>query len=407
MRGAIGNESRKADFPYRLLFLFCAPAIPYLFLFFVSIIRHPSVAYFKDVSRTWQGALGGGFTLLAAVIGASFIQRQIKRDDRADAEAQERQLQAELAMLPMILSDLIDYLDESARSTLKLLEAVDAGGPIKEPPSPTRLDRIIVGQIRGLIEGGDAELTLAARTLLKKLQIFGARLISLSRSHGYPGYMPPSRWEVLGVLANAAELHAIVEGLFPFARDQLDPTGHPIRPSAEVSLEAIRSSGWKMLSATPDVEGLREQIDRRFHHLTANRTADNDSTEKMEHGTMSTEPSGATTSTVTASPTGEPKSWWKQFKEGLGEEKPVAKEFAIRMAFTAAFWLAAAFLANMFDGKNLAAPKLTPALIAFFKEQVDLSMVLFQLLVLGLVTLPVLFFARSWLREIKREVFRL
>lgn len=407
MRNTVTTQSRRAGFSPGLFILVCAPAVPYLFFFLVGLIQHHSISYFKNVSRTWQGALGGGFTLEAAIIGAYFILQQIKRDDRADAEIQERQLQAELAVLPMILSDLIDYLDASARFTLKLLNEVDADGPAEQPPPPSRLDRAIVEQIRSLIEGGDAELTLAARTLLKKLQILGARLTSLSRSHGFPGYMPPSRWTVLGVLADAAELHAIVEGLFPFARDQLDPAGHPIRPSAAISLEAIQGSAWKMLFATPDVEGLKEQINLRFRHLASNPAAQGNGTEMMEHDTGPNQPPSATTPMAMAPSAGETKGWRKWFRDGLGDEKPVAKEFAIRMVFTAAFWLAAAFLANMFDGKKLAAPGLMPALIGFFKEQIDLSMVLFQLLVLGLVALPALFFARPWQREIKREAFRL
>ena len=128
--------------------------------------------------------------------------------------------------------------------------------------------------------------------------------------------------------------------------------------------------------------------------------------EKMEHDIAPTAPSGATTSTATASPSADTKGWRTWLRDGFGELEAVPKEFAIRMVFTAVFWLAAAFLANMFDGKNLAAPTLMPALIGFFKEQIDLSMVLFQLLVLGLVALPALFFARSWQREFKREVFR-
>lgn len=112
-------------------------------------------------------------------------------------------------------------------------------------------------------------------------------------------------------------------------------------------------------------------------------------------------------STATAARADNTKGWRKWVRDSLGDGLPVAREFAIRMIFTAVFWLAAALLADMFDGKNLAAPRLMPALIGFFKEQIDLSMVLFQLLVLGLVALPALFFARSWQREIKREAFRL
>ena len=86
---------------------------------------------------------------------------------------------------------------------------------------------------------------------------------------------------------------------------------------------------------------------------------------------------------------------------------PTSKEFGMRMLFTVAYWLVAALLANMIDGKTVSIPSLVPILTEYFKEQFSFLMLLFQIMVLGLVALPALFFAKAWQREIKREVFRL
>lgn len=407
MRHSATPQAPKANFPRSLLFLFCLPPLPYIFLLLLGLIRHPALSYFKEVSRSWQGALGGGFTLEAALLGAYFIQRQITRDDRADREAQERRLQAELAVLPMLLSDLIDYLEKSARDALKLLDEVVAGGPAEQPAMPIRLDGTIISQIRNLVEGGDPQVTKAARILLKKLQVFGSRLADLARSHGFPGYMPPNRWAILGVLAGAAELHAIVESLFPFAREELDAQSRSTRPHASVTLADIHGSARKMLSSVPDVDGLTDAINRRFGHDRSEAVKERMDVKMTDPSTTSSQPPAATAPIVSSTPTTGTESWLKRLQSGLGEPESVSVEFGVRMTFTAAFWLVATFLASRIDGTNISAPTLLPSLMGFFKEQVELPMVLFQLMVLGLVALPALFFTRSWQREIKREVFRL
>ena len=83
-------------------------------------------------------------------------------------------------------------------------------------------------------------------------------MAALSRSHGFPGYRPPSRHEILNVLADTAELHAIVEQLLVrYARS------NESQANASVSLDVVLRSSQLMLWNVPDVDGLWDTIRRR------------------------------------------------------------------------------------------------------------------------------------------------
>ena len=83
------------------------------------------------------------------------------------------------------------------------------------------------------------------------------------------------------------------------------------------------------------------------------------------------------------------------------------KEWATRMTFTVAYWAVASLAASLIDGKTISAPTLVPALIAYFQEQIDLGVIVFELVVLAVVGLLATLFVSAWQREIKMEVFRL
>jgi len=115
--------------------------IPLFFLviqLFLALRREGiSWAVITGIERGWQGLIGGALVIQAAEIGGYFIYQQIKRDNRADQEAQHRRFQAEFAVLPMILSDLIDHLNGSAEYGYKLLGNV-RNGTAQQPPNPPR-----------------------------------------------------------------------------------------------------------------------------------------------------------------------------------------------------------------------------------------------------------------------------
>lgn len=215
---------------------------------------------FTGLEYRWQTLIVGAITVQTALVGGCFIYLQIRRDNRAEREAQRRRFEAEIAALPMILSDLIDFLEKCARSAADLLEEVQKCPPTRPPRRSPQLPSILIQQIKTLIERGDNELTRISQRLLRLLQIHGSRMRSLSQSHGFPGYSPPVKQEILNVLSDTAELHAIVEKLFPFARDESD------RPEDHVSVGDIQASSRKMLWCYADIGGLEDTIARRFRH---------------------------------------------------------------------------------------------------------------------------------------------
>lgn len=256
----VSIRTAKVQFEHLRTFAFLN-SVPLFFIavpLFLALRREGmSWAVITGIERRWQSLIGGALVIQAAEIGGYFIYQQIKRDDRADQEVQRRRFQAEFAILPMILSDLIDHLNESAEYGYNLFNRI-RNETVQDPPDPpARLPETIVQQLKGLVEGGDENLMQAAQTLLRKLQIHGSRLKELSRSHGFPGYSPPSPQEMLNVLADTAELHAIVENLFLFAR------GKEAHASTDILVDAIHRSSQKTLWNHPDTEGLESNIDHR------------------------------------------------------------------------------------------------------------------------------------------------
>ena len=245
----------KVVFPTGLFILICAPPFPYLVLFLAGLLRHHSVQYFKDVSRTWQGALGAGFTLEAAIIGGYFILAQTRSQALRDQAERESRLRGERSTLRFTLVRLLTYLEDSAAYARDVLDAV-RNDKLDKPPGPApELPVEFIYRLSSVVSLAPSKVFDLLDETLERLQIQSARSVDLQRSRGYPDYNPPYEHEVLRQLSLTALVHSQLGLLLKWARNRTDGSA-PLRQR-----KLVYESARAMLQSSPDVDGLFKDID--------------------------------------------------------------------------------------------------------------------------------------------------
>lgn len=182
----------------------------------------------------WQTLVAGLFAIVAAYIALQGVHRQIdathrqiEAADRLAEERRRREERAAVVVLPLALAQLSQY----ARESIQLLEpwtwrAVDvaartASGPVNfrrlEVP---RIPETVISAMQlcaRYAEGSNVERLAKA---LGKLQVQRSRLTGwVERVNNASGVDESRRIEGLGCMEDAADLHAAIDELYPYARD--------------------------------------------------------------------------------------------------------------------------------------------------------------------------------------------
>lgn len=193
---------------------------------------------FVSQLERWQALIAGFLAIGGALIGGSFILRQIRSADSHVADQLGRRNDADRAMLPLALSELSRY----SRSCAAVLVTLIRDAPITDatlarqvaliPSVPADAVRII----RDFIEStADPSLRARFSFLLNKLQVQSARLL---------GLQDEGRHSILSLkdyLLDAAEIYGICSSLFDFARREMETV--PARISAEDMDSALNLVG--------------------------------------------------------------------------------------------------------------------------------------------------------------------
>ena len=200
----------------------------YAVLFARSMARQPTLSHLTALLLLWQAQTGAAFALAAALIGAIVIVRQTGATERRADERREHRATALRAVLPLMLSELIDY----AKCCADIFAEVLDQPPTLAPP-PWRwpmLGRAVVpqlpsgfvGQLTDLIEAIPPDYARPLITLVKCVQFQHARALDLQQRILSPRQGEiVLRMNVLLCLIDATEVRARCDKLLPYARGKM------------------------------------------------------------------------------------------------------------------------------------------------------------------------------------------
>ena len=193
-------------------------------LYFICMFAAPwfedgsNWAYVQDVWDRWQSLNVGILAFVASVIAFNI--------SRFNAENQrERDFLAAKAFLPAALSELVSYFDACAAVFKQGWEAEPGSSPaFKVPVLPDNYQNVFRECIRHAKPGvGD----YLARILMK-LQVHDARFSGYVHN-AVDGHFNPERHNLITYIYRLGELKALVNRLFPFARNDGEFDAKPLQ----------------------------------------------------------------------------------------------------------------------------------------------------------------------------------
>jgi hypothetical protein len=228
----------------------------YVILFLLSIYRNPTREHFIVLLYVWQTQVGAAFAVAAAMIGAAAIIEQTAANKSQEDLRRSRRAVALRAVLPIILSELVDYTNQCLSIYLGLLavqiaQASRSGSTFPSLPS-TFSDRLIE-----LIEASQQDHAAPLIALLRRAQIQQARAKDVEgRTMGRIGHLlMPGNLE--GGLIDTSEIHARCGKLFLYAR------GESELPASDIFATDVKSSLQVLTITQQNAPNLDSQIDRR------------------------------------------------------------------------------------------------------------------------------------------------
>ncbi|CAO1649879.1 hypothetical protein [Parasphingorhabdus sp. NYA22] len=189
---------------------------------------------FSQCLYEWQGIEAGALALLAALIGAIFLNRQISQNERHEVERIARQHKAVRATLPLALSGLCETMRQM------LLELNDAKIVVRKQQytkdfNPPATPDQHLSEFQAVIISTDAPSVVEPISeIIRQIQTLWSRVEVLQNK--------TEQERRAGLVENiddwmiqSAQIHAMVESLFKYSRsvEEMGPS--------EVSWERVES----------------------------------------------------------------------------------------------------------------------------------------------------------------------
>lgn len=174
---------------------------------------------FSQCVYEWQGLEGGLLALGAALLGVIFLRRQIQQSDRQERQRLQRQQNAVRATLPLTLSGLVETL---RRMLLALAAAAaevrEAGFSSSFDPPPTPTEHI--AELQAVIASTDERtVTEPISEIIREIQTLWAR-VNVLRDRREQKRRVGLRQNIDEWIIQTAQIHALVESLFAYARSE-------------------------------------------------------------------------------------------------------------------------------------------------------------------------------------------
>ncbi|RYE46270.1 MAG: hypothetical protein EOP24_16650 [Hyphomicrobiales bacterium] len=169
----------------------------------------------------YQGLVGGVLTIVAAVLGGAYLNKQMRQDARIEQERIAHDREAERAVLPLTLSAICGYAIASGRLGKSLLDQCVGGrlpdDVVVEPNAIPVLPASIIADLKQMIRALDFDQIPAAAKLLAEIQVHDGRMRDFATRERM----------LLSVglhdhILDAAEIYARAEAFFGFARREVD-----------------------------------------------------------------------------------------------------------------------------------------------------------------------------------------
>lgn len=178
-------------------------------------------ANFSQCLYEWQGIEAGLLALIAALIGAFYLRRQISQHEKLETERLDRQHNAVRTTLPLTLSGLC----ESLRLMLVALDAakrdVIANG-LTTNFEPPRTPVEHVRELHAVVAStSDNSVVKPIANIIRELQTLWAR-VSLLKNPDEQKSRAGLKEEINRWIIQTAQTYALVESLFDYARAEAE-----------------------------------------------------------------------------------------------------------------------------------------------------------------------------------------
>lgn len=170
----------------------------------------------------WQTLVGGLLAIIAALIGVRAINRQIRQTEQHEQERIARNFDAARSTLPLTLSQLNTYVDDSMRYMLEILNFCRFSSfpmPRDRRPELTCLADGVAGEFRAIIAVSERSLRTWIADMLATLQLQNARLIDFNaRIAADDAIDDITAIDIQQCFIDAAKLGAYCAMTWPYAR---------------------------------------------------------------------------------------------------------------------------------------------------------------------------------------------
>ncbi len=210
--------------------------VPLIFLYVFSMFVYPWLGYSRNwnyvqsVWSEWQSLNVGMLALLSSMVAFNISRYNANKQ-------RERDFEASRAFLPEALSEISSYLKKSVNPLLEALNKAKIS-TTKEPLESAipNLPESYKDIFSKCISLADPDVGEQLANILRKLQLHNSRIKSLQDEFHENSSMMVMPQNIVSLLYNLAEIRALVNATFEFARN----TG-PIN-SGKLSLENFRTA---------------------------------------------------------------------------------------------------------------------------------------------------------------------
>lgn len=209
-----------------------------------------------DCIEKWQTLASGVLAIVAAIVGGGFIYNQTRQTRSIESDRLDRRHKAARALLPLVLSALIDY-SRSVAADLKNFYLASHGNVVdRNALNAWQIPPVPHDEIRTLTDVVDAasnEVATAIADLIGDIQVQAARLRGLQSETRIT-----SKTDLEEYILDVAEIYAQCENMFDYARRETDI----VQP--EIKYEDIRRSLRLMNFYDAQFGELMETVARRY-----------------------------------------------------------------------------------------------------------------------------------------------